>query len=411
MKKTVLFLTSAYPYFPGEQFIEDEIVFWGEQQNVDVVVAPGLAKGIPRPIPKSIDVDLSLMSSSKFEKLGFALFALFAKFFWLEVIFIVKNHGICRLNLTTALRSAASILYFASRIKKLVRSRGVIDVAYCYWNDHPAYAAILMKRVGLFNSVMSRAHGFDVYEDRRTNGYMPFKRQFINEFDHIFAISNQGKKYLESTYGGSREIISVSRLGVPVPSAVASVSGIGYLHIVSVSFCVPVKRIDKIIEGIALADDALPDVKITWTHIGSGPLLENLSMIAKDRFSKTGVKFIFTGDLQNADVKNFFGLNPVDLFVNASESEGVPVSIMEAMSYGVPVVAPDVGGVSEIVTDDVGLLMRASPEPIDLCNAIVELSKKAKCDDFRQGVKARVKVDYSACTNYLEFIRLVTKTH
>ena len=38
------------------------------------------------------------------------------------------------------------------------------------------------------------------------------------------------------------------------------------------------------------------------------------------------------------------------LFINTSESEGIPVSIMEALSFGIPVIAPDIGGISEIIT-------------------------------------------------------------
>ena len=40
----------------------------------------------------------------------------------------------------------------------------------------------------------------------------------------------------------------------------------------------------------------------------------------------------------------------IDLFINTSSSEGVPVSIMEALSVGIPIIATDVGGTKEIVT-------------------------------------------------------------
>ncbi|NCO54621.1 MAG: glycosyltransferase, partial [Bacteroidetes bacterium] len=47
----------------------------------------------------------------------------------------------------------------------------------------------------------------------------------------------------------------------------------------------------------------------------------------------------------------------VDLFINVSESEGIPVSIMEALSAGIPVIATNVGGTNEIVNNDVGFLI------------------------------------------------------
>ena len=42
---------------------------------------------------------------------------------------------------------------------------------------------------------------------------------------------------------------------------------------------------------------------------------------------------------------------PVDLFLTVSANEGIPVSIMEAQSFGIPVIATDVGGISEIVNN------------------------------------------------------------
>ena len=46
------------------------------------------------------------------------------------------------------------------------------------------------------------------------------------------------------------------------------------------------------------------------------------------------------GEVENKEAKAFFLNNAVDFFINASESEGVPVSIMEAMSASVPAIAP-----------------------------------------------------------------------
>jgi len=48
--------------------------------------------------------------------------------------------------------------------------------------------------------------------------------------------------------------------------------------------------------------------------------------------------------LPHNDVLNYYASNPVDVFINTSSSEGLPVSIMEAMSFGIPVIATNVGG-------------------------------------------------------------------
>ena len=61
---------------------------------------------------------------------------------------------------------------------------------------------------------------------------------------------------------------------------------------------------------------------------------------------------ILTGYISNSDVKQLYMMNDFDLFVNMSLSEGIPVSIMEAISFGIPIIATNVGGNAEIVNDE-----------------------------------------------------------
>ena len=57
--------------------------------------------------------------------------------------------------------------------------------------------------------------------------------------------------------------------------------------------------------------------------------------------------------------------------MNASTSEGVPVSIMEACSFGIPIVATDVGGISEVVSNgNNGLLLKPDFSIYDYAQAI-----------------------------------------
>ena len=66
------------------------------------------------------------------------------------------------------------------------------------------------------------------------------------------------------------------------------------------------------------------------------------------------------GSIPNDAVIQYYQQHHVDLFINASETEGLPVSIMEAYSFGVPVIAPAVGGIPELVNAGTGYLL--SPE-------------------------------------------------
>jgi colanic acid/amylovoran biosynthesis glycosyltransferase len=79
------------------------------------------------------------------------------------------------------------------------------------------------------------------------------------------------------------------------------------------------------------------------------------------------------GNVENSKILDFYSENYVDLFINFSEFEGVPVSIMEAQSAGIPVLATKVGGTSEIVSSDNGFLVE---KHFDLSETNQCISKK-----------------------------------
>ncbi|MDN0055082.1 glycosyltransferase [Collinsella ihumii] len=73
-------------------------------------------------------------------------------------------------------------------------------------------------------------------------------------------------------------------------------------------------------------------------------------------------------------VLRIYGKEPIDLFVNVSESEGLPISIMEACGVGAPVLATDVGGTCEIVFNELnGRLLPANPTSDMIAQAITWL--------------------------------------
>jgi glycosyltransferase involved in cell wall biosynthesis len=66
------------------------------------------------------------------------------------------------------------------------------------------------------------------------------------------------------------------------------------------------------------------------------------------------------------------------VFVNVSQSEGVPLTIMEALSFGVPVVAPRVGGIPELLTANVGLFLPPQWTPSQVAQSLLELHSRSE---------------------------------
>ena len=88
--------------------------------------------------------------------------------------------------------------------------------------------------------------------------------------------------------------------------------------------------------------------------------------------SRTNVRIILAGRMSNGEVLHYYETHSFDVFVNVSTNEGVPVSIMEAISYNIPAVATDVGATSEVVTPNSGVLVSENPTIEEIKNAIVK---------------------------------------
>ena len=143
------------------------------------------------------------------------------------------------------------------------------------------------------------------------------------------------------------------------------------------------KRIDVLLDAFRIVSKN--HSRARCVILGSGPLESKL----RTKTVELGLagKVIFKGHV--SDVRSY--LEVADLFVLSSDKEGLPLSLGEAMAYGVPCIATDVGGNKEIVSHgQTGLLVKpGSPE--QLAEAIEYLLAHPE-ERSRMGVNARRRV-------------------
>lgn len=117
------------------------------------------------------------------------------------------------------------------------------------------------------------------------------------------------------------------------------------LQIITVARFSPKKKIKETLRLLSTAVEKGMDIHITF--IGDGPLFEESVAYAKALHIESAVTFLGA----RTDVEQL--LPQYDLFLLLSNWEGFPISIIEAMRAGLPIMASDVGGVKEAVEDGV----------------------------------------------------------
>lgn len=102
-----------------------------------------------------------------------------------------------------------------------------------------------------------------------------------------------------------------------------------------------VKRIEPIIEAVSAADGA-----IKLTILGDGEERTSLEMWIRDQNAEENVEMM--GSVPPSEMEKYLRKN--DILIMNSIFEGKPMAILEAMSFGLPVVTTPVGGIPEMVT-------------------------------------------------------------
>jgi colanic acid/amylovoran biosynthesis glycosyltransferase len=410
MARILVFFTSCYPNTNGEFFVENEIrVLERTFERIIIICSADKMKGVNRYVPENVKVFNFKENLSTFQKFKGIQF-LFKPIFWHEIQFVRKN-----LHINFNIKKF-KILYI-DLIKGYLLSKYTDNICsiyplaifyyYSYWSDYKAVACAFLKKKHTSSKAFARNHGWDIYFYANEPKYLPLRKFIFDNIDAIYCISLHGVDYLKNVLRFDQNIFSVSKLGTYNKFQQISLpKRTGSLLMVSCSNIIPIKRIELVIEALFL----ISDIPIKWVHFGDGCLKEELKIQANKLITLKNLDFEFRGETMNKDIMAFYEENKTDLFINVSKSEGIAVSIMEAMSFGIPVIATAVGGTPEIVIDGYnGFLLSANPDPEEVANAITSfynLSTEEK-KQFRKNAYIKWNEEFNAEKNYNEFSKFI----
>lgn len=396
-------LSDNYPNGKGEFFIDNELKLISSYfSKVYVFVPEQKAYDLDRYIPENLEVIEYQLNYTRLAAVTCLPYFL-SSFFLKEFLFTVKRLGIIQginivkimiADLVRAKKLAAIVLRSLQ-----IHSNGN-SLIYSYWNDYKALSIALLKQRHPQLKCISRAHGWDIFAERQTIPYLPFKKFICEKLDQTYSVSIKGMDELQQLYGVPAGKVSVSRLGTQKQDVLNMKKASDSFIICSCSNLIPLKRVHLIIEILSL----LKTKDVHWIHLGDGQLREELVILAKAKLRKDS--FTFFGAIPNGKVIEYYIHNFVDLFINVSSSEGIPVSIMEAMSCGIPVMATNVGGNPEIVNNQNGFLIdkNCSCEAMaTLIDSYFSRSEKHR-EQKREAAYAYWNEHYNAHKNYPSFV-------
>lgn len=413
--KYLFLIDRKFPFKKGEAFLENELEYLSTEFDQVLIFPIDTSKSDQQ----TRSVNFNNVTSFKLNRLGTKYKKITDTFFGLK--YFPQNYKNRGKSSFQALELSAVKYIVDDRVGKI---RKILDnmtfnkndeiYIYSYWLYTTAYIATEVKNYfserDLKSIVISRAHRFDIYEETRWNGIVPFQQEMVEKLDQVFSISENGKEYLQGKYPHISNKIKTSRLGTIDRGISNRDTTSNIFHILSVSWIEDRKRLDLIIKSLSNID--LKGKKLLWTHIGSGKMEQKIKKLA-NKFLKVE-EFEFLGVKPNLEVYNYYINNSIDLFINVSSSEGIPVSIMEAISFGVPVVATDVGGTSEIITDGAnGYLLDKDFQLEDFREKVTYLAglNDKEVEAYRNKARQLWEEKYQSKQNYEEFVESIKKEY
>ena len=274
----------------------------------------------------------------------------------MKIIALSLNEGV----LTEKLQNANIETYvfsetehsFAAILSKASRALGgkKIDVIHSHRYKENLLAFFLAKRNGV-KCLVATLHGLSEPPLQgkigKPVGLKTKADYFLLKyfFTYVVAVSQEIKQVLVQKYGFRREKIHVVYNGIPLQTAppLHNHSVDPLFHIGTVGRMVPVKDFDLFLKVAAELRKQTDQVR--FSILGDGPLKEALVRKARELELEDCVAFL---PPRPDPVPDFY--QTLDLYLNTSLHEGIPLSVLEAMSCGRPVVAPRVGGIPEIMS-------------------------------------------------------------
>jgi glycosyltransferase involved in cell wall biosynthesis len=274
-------------------------------------------------------------------------------------------------------------------LARLAREWGA-DVLHAHWAAGVASMTFVASEVSEVPWILT-AHRYDI----DANNILAAK---VASASSVRVISRRGKEQIISLTGVSNDKVNIIRMGVDLPSKTANVKrDVSSFRLIMPANMKKVKGHSYLLQAAEILVERGLSIHIDLA--GDGVLRQDIMQSIDERGLKKQVRHL--GVMSHDTLLQQLGSGTWDALVLASivtedgDAEGVPVALIEAMSYGVPVVATETGGIPELLENGCGLMV-PDKNPQALADALEKLAEDHSLRErlVRSG-RERIKEEYA----------------
>lgn len=332
------------------------------------------------------------------------------KFQGINIIVIVLNEGrlanelkLAGLDVLVVDENRISFFSIVKTIRKIIGqySPNIIH-SHRYKENILAY---LVSRFYPGINLVTTQHGLPENHDSSDSFKHSLKSRFnffvlSRFFKKVVAVSQNIERFFVTDLGFSAPQIAVIPNGIEIPET-RSRERHGHSFVIGSSGRLfPVKDYQLMVN---IAKELSGVDEIRFVLAGDGPDRRSIEQsIAEGGLSE---RFCLLGHLET--MEPFY--QGLDLYLNTSLHEGIPMTILEAMASGLPVVAPRVGGIPDIITDGTDGCLLSGRDPrlfADTCLGFYQ--DPARCEQMGQAAKKRVVDAFSNDVMARQYMQLYT---
>lgn len=256
----------------------------------------------------------------------------------------------------------------------MLAARGQVALLHCHVSMYGSF-----WRKALFAS-LGRAFGIDVLLHLHGSDMKEFyealpafaKRMASRQLaaaTAVLVLSESWRAYIKSIAPAARVVVLPNYVEIPEPLPTAQKSG-NQVNLLFLGILGERKGTYDLLSAFAAAVKLAPQLRL---RIGGNGEIDKARAFARQLGLEAQVEFLgWVGGERKAEL-----MQSADIFVLPSYNEGLPVSVLEAMAWAIPVVTTPVGGIPELVDDGVNGFLVAPGDVDALGDLLVRLAHDA----------------------------------